>query len=342
MKKLKLMLYVSAKFLGLMAVARILTAKHTRILCYHGFSYSDEHQFQGFLFMDSETFRSRMEFLKAERYPVVTLDDAVVKRAGGNTAACSTVLTFDDGWQGFSDFAAPVLLEFGFPAAVYVTTYYVSHREPVFNVFVKYCFWKTARSTVALDEIDKELQGEFDLSKHSDVQKAISVLIRFYRSSKSTFRTNLWRSVREVLLVDAPVEAGAFLLMSQQTLGVMRKDGFDLEMHTHRHRFEACTENEATQEIIENREVLSEIGCDEARHFCFPSGDYRDHQLSILKNASIVSATTTRQGLVTAKDNVLELPRIVDRQDMSLLEFEAEMSGFAHLVRLLRPRLNRT
>jgi len=319
-----------------MAIARRITAQQLRILCYHGFSYLDEHDFSDVLFMAPDTFDSRMNYLKTHRYPVVTLDDAIAMREAGTLPPCTTVLTFDDGWQGFADFAMPILLSCDFAATVYVTTYYVNHQEPVFNVFAKYCFSATERRNLSLHEISDQLQGDVGLETHAEKEKAAAIVIRYYRSVASEQRKELWDRLRRALSVNTPVESGAFRLMQPNTLTSMKMTGFDLQLHTHRHRFYDCDDSDAAKEIADNRNALSQIGIDHCKHFCFPSGAYHGHQLAVLRDASIVSATTTRQALVTTNDSALELPRILDRQQMSLLEFEAEMSGFADLLRRVR------
>jgi len=47
------------------------------------------------------------------------------------------------------------------------------------------------------------------------------------------------------------------------------------------------------------------------------------------------SATTTKISLVTGDADRLQLPRIVDGEGVSALDFEAELSGFKSLVRRL-------
>jgi hypothetical protein len=49
-----------------------------------------------------------------------------------------------------------------------------------------------------------------------------------------------------------------------------------------------------------------------------------------------VSATTTDIGLVAADSPPYALPRILDGQDITDLEFEAELCGFMQLLRRLR------
>jgi hypothetical protein len=56
---------------------------------------------------------------------------------------------------------------------------------------------------------------------------------------------------------------------------------------------------------------------------------------------NIVSATTTRRGLNFASTPSLGLLRLLDGEELTQLEFEAELSGFADLARRSVQRLTR-
>ena len=46
-----------------------------RILCYHGFTLKDEHQFRPKLFIEEHTFDIHMKYLQDKNYNVISLDD---------------------------------------------------------------------------------------------------------------------------------------------------------------------------------------------------------------------------------------------------------------------------
>src|ERR1043165_631679 len=98
-----------AKSTGLFALARRLTARDVRILCYHGAALRDEHQFSPGLFMSKETFAARMEFLARQGYPVLKLEEVVERLEQGDWPPAATVITIDDGWFGTYRIMAPIL-----------------------------------------------------------------------------------------------------------------------------------------------------------------------------------------------------------------------------------------
>ena len=98
------------------------------ILCYHGVSLQDEHEWNGDLFVTPAFLRRRFEILRDREYAVLPLGEAVRSLRGGTLPPRSVVLTFDDGFYDFFAAAAPLLEEFGYPATNYVSSYYCSHQ----------------------------------------------------------------------------------------------------------------------------------------------------------------------------------------------------------------------
>jgi peptidoglycan/xylan/chitin deacetylase (PgdA/CDA1 family) len=74
-------------------------------------------------------FRSQMRYLKRFGYSVISLRDAL-SGIFQDTALVprSVVLTFDDGYQNFYDYAWPILREHRFPATVFLVSHLVGKR----------------------------------------------------------------------------------------------------------------------------------------------------------------------------------------------------------------------
>jgi peptidoglycan/xylan/chitin deacetylase (PgdA/CDA1 family) len=66
-------------------------------------------------------FKAQMAWLHRFGYRVIGLEDAYEVLFGGRSlAGNAVVLTFDDGYQNFYEFAFPVLKQYGFPATVFL------------------------------------------------------------------------------------------------------------------------------------------------------------------------------------------------------------------------------
>src|SRR3954465_1194237 len=123
LRSVKLAILWVARTFGLFALARRLTAKRLRILCYHGASLRDEHEYEPVLFMRPAVFRRRMEILRRIGLPVVPLDQGAKMLANGGPRNGEVVITIDDGWKSTYTQFAPILKDFEFPATLYVTTF---------------------------------------------------------------------------------------------------------------------------------------------------------------------------------------------------------------------------
>lgn len=295
-----------AQALGFFALARRLTRGEARILCYHGFSYRDEHAFAPQLFMRPATFVQRLEQIAAGGFHVITLQELVQRLRARQSLSNTLVMTVDDGWTGFARFALPELQRRGWPVTLYLTTYYATKRRPVLNVLRQYLQWKKA----ALPP-----QAQADAQEHQN-------LLHASRTAGVDLRCQ---------------DGGLFELASPESLRTLCAQGLDLQLHTHRHRYPEADDLLA-QEIDTNRRIVQELSQRPANHLCFPSGQYRRASFALLEQMQIQSATTTHLGLVNHRSDPMELPRLLDGENLHPVEFAAELSGFASLVRRLRSR----
>ncbi|EIC20288.1 putative xylanase/chitin deacetylase [Thiorhodovibrio frisius] len=80
-------------------------------------------------YCDHRRFARQMAFLRAGDFRVLSLDDAL-RCLSGNVPlpARAVVLTFDDAYANFLDYAAPVLAEHGYPATLYAISEWLGER----------------------------------------------------------------------------------------------------------------------------------------------------------------------------------------------------------------------
>src|SRR4051812_13208847 len=149
LKTLKRACLTSAKSVGVYGLLRNSGWRRQRllILCYHGISVADEHEWRPPLYMPPDAFAARMETLERKRYHVLPLEEAVERLYAGDLPDRSVALTFDDGGYDFYKSAYPILERFGFPATVYLTTFYCDFNRPIFNLVCSYILWKRQDAT---------------------------------------------------------------------------------------------------------------------------------------------------------------------------------------------------
>jgi peptidoglycan/xylan/chitin deacetylase (PgdA/CDA1 family) len=308
------------------------------ILCYHGTSLEDEHLWRPQLYIQPQKLEQRLESLKTGQFSVLPLGEALQRLRAGTLPPRSVALTFDDGGYDFFRQAYPLLKHYGFPVSVYQTTYYTSVERPIFNLICSYMLWMR-RGEVIADGESLGLQKRLDLRSEASRSVVVQDLIQ---SSERDHRSGLEKDeiaaqLARVLNIDYDrLRAKRILqLMNQRELQEISRNGVEVQLHTHRHR---TPEDEALfrKEIQENRSTIQKATATEPVHFCYPSGVYHPAFLPWLRKENVVSATTCDVGLAGRRSESLLLPRFIDHQNRTQLEFESWITGVGDLLAVRR------
>ena len=321
--------------LGLLSNVRDSAWRQRRllILCYHSISIDDEHEWSGAYSMSPSLLESRFRMLRDGGYNVLPLGDAVRRLYEGTLPPRSVVLTFDDGMFDFHARAWPLLQEFGFPATVYLTTYYSDYDQPIFGLLCSYLLWR-ARTRMPQPDVTP-LFGTpmpWQLADAAGRARAKRDILAYADREQLTAqeRTAWAERLGDLLGVDYEAIRAKRLLtvMTRDEAAEIARNGIDIELHTHRHR----TPNDRAlflREIVDNRERIERIRDGVARHFCYPSGVYRPEFLPWLREAGVTTATTCDPGLASRRSDPLLLPRLVDTSFLSPLDVEGWMTGMS-------------
>lgn len=339
---IKCLCYYLAKYSGLFIFARRIFRHKIRILCYHGFSYQDEHVFRPKLFISPALFSQRLAKIQNSRFNVITLDQACRQLAGGQPDEDSVVITIDDGWSGVKKFAAPLLTSYRFPSTLYLTTYYMQKRIQVVNLMVQYLLWKSTATNVDFSALGQSFNDYQDVNCHKPQLLLIKSLIAHCdRLSPVAARQEFLRKLGGLLSVDVKAleQDNLFYLLEQSEAAALTKLVVDLQLHTHRHHIGENDLAVFEQELSENITAIAPVSQTPLVHFCYPSGFYTAKHKEYLAQRGICSATTCEAGLNGSNCDLLSLNRFLDGQNISAIEFEAELYGFAQLMRIIKGRL---
>lgn len=305
------------------------------ILCYHGVSLQDEHEWHPGLFVTKAFLRRRFEILRDAKYAVLPLKDAVVRLLRGTLPPRSVVLTFDDGFHNFHAGAAPLLEEFGYPATNYVSTYYCVHQHPVLTITLRYMLWCARTRSLA----PGLLPGQENSVDLGDLQRRETLAAKLFKEAAAlpggAEERRAWLgeiAMRLEIDWNSLVQSRRFHLMSTEELADIARRGFDIQLHTHRHR----TPREKAafcNEVLENRRVLEETTGQPASHFCYPSGDVDPAFFPWLRELNVETATTTLvAALAHSESDPLMLPRYVDTMAQPEVVFESWLSGASAIL----------
>lgn len=316
MKRVKLAVLRLLKATGAFALARRLRGGGVRIICFHGAWLGREGYPGDAMFMAPETFRARIALLKRLGYPVISLDDAVAGLQRGGLPRGAVAITIDDGWYSTYSVMLPELFAAGMPATLYVDSRHLLSRRPVPQMMVRYLAYFASGGTARLGYADHEdAPAEDRLFAATHSAQSAGIAVEPYR------------------------EGRVFDYMDPEQLAEAHARGLDVQLHTHRHTLGDFAPDTIREEITDNRrELAAVLGCapDNLRHFCYPSGQTSPGAGAVLAGMGVVSATTTVQGIARPGMDPMFLPRIQDGEQVTEIEFEAELCGLMDLIRTFR------
>ncbi len=315
---------------GVFSLARSSARRQQKllILCYHGISLQDEHEWAGHLFVTPERFRQRMEALRAMNAAVLPLAEGVERLQSGSLPPRSVVLTFDDGFHDFAQLAQPILSDLGYPCTLYWTTYYADRSMPIVNLALDYLLWKSRLSSVAFPSygIMQPMPNVTWQERAAIVRKLLAQATE--RGLSTEGKDQLAAEVAEQLLISyGELRSSRIVqIMTAEEAAAVARAGTDVQLHTHRHRTprdRALFE----REITDNRLRIREVTGRNPTHFCYPSGVHEKEFLPWLRALSVITATTCERGFATEGCEPLSLPRLLDDSNMASVQFEAYVSG---------------
>lgn len=299
------------------------------VLCYHGISLEDEHEWNGGLYIPQSLFERRMRFLRENHYRILSLEEGLERVKRGDLPERSIAVTFDDGMYDFYEKAWPVVRRYDVPVTVYLTTYHCDFNRPIFRLTCSYVLWKMRGSKLDGRGL-AGLPAETSLASAETRHQAVFALDGYCKTNDMTGRD------KDALLAELAGRLGFDYqaLLARRMLHIMNPaevqelaaGGADFQLHTHRHR----TPVDAglfRREIEDNDRRLQELTGRKAAHFCYPSGVYHSQFVPWLKELGVASATTCEAGFVTANSNSHLLPRMLDHMGVSDVEFEGWLTG---------------
>ena len=338
--RIKNIVFFASKYLGLFAISRWILRNKVRVLCYHAFTTIDEHLNVPGLFIEPDVFAKRLNYLKRKGYRVIGLDEADQELSNGVKANNRVVITIDDGFVSVLKKAAPILKQYDFPSTLYLTSYYFDKNCPVFTLAVGYMLWKTRLSNADFSLLQiPALSAYKDCSLSETNKNKIAIAIKQYGQALkgNQKRVELLEKLGGILQVDYHQlnKDRLFNLVNKQELNELQQHGVDIQLHTHRHTFPVDQEI-AEKEIRDNKNAINPLLEKPMQHFCYPSGVWSERHWGALSKEQVRTATTCQIGLVDEKTPRFAWPRILESSRVSQIDFEAEVSGFNELLRMVR------
>jgi peptidoglycan/xylan/chitin deacetylase (PgdA/CDA1 family) len=303
------------------------------ILCYHGVSVRDEHQYNPELYVSPSHLRRRFEQLRAMGATILPLAEALQRTAAGSLPDRAVVLTFDDGAANFASQAVPLLREFGYPATVYVTSYYVTHQYPVWNIAARYLAWQARARPLPERDALNNLLDPAPLPASFSRADLIAAFLGHWAHASTLEKDQAVAQLARVLGVpDEPMRTARLChLMTPEEVAALPAPLVSVELHTHRH-IQPESYDGFAGEVRENQRLLAEMTGRMPLQYCYPSGVVHPAFPHYLRELGIESATTCEPGLTGAATDRMLAPRLIDTMLTPDSTFRGWVSGTAALL----------
>lgn len=298
-----------------------------RVLTYHRVLPVQEHatSHAGLVSASPEGFRQQVEFL-AENYDVVSLEDVVATVAAGRPLPPRAVLlTFDDAYVDFEQYAWPILRERRLPAAVFVPTAYPDQPSR--------CFWwdriyHACMHTAARSLTDDSI-GTLSLESPQD---RIASAARLNGLFKSLPHHDASRMVEQVWLQLAPPPL-ANRVLGWDALRRLRQEGVALAPHTCTHPLlHRLPTQEAIDEAVQSyADLRREVG-DALPVLAYPGGGHTPELADRLRDAFTLAFTTRRGINEIGITDPMRLHRINIGRKTTVASMRAQMLTCAGLL----------
>ena len=316
---------VLAKLLGSFGIPektiRNRSGREYVILMYHRVLPSDRAnpRVQPGMYVDPETFEMHIRYLK-QYFQVVSFSEKfstaqTAKNYQSILPAC--ILTFDDGWRDFYEFAYPVLKKNQVPATVFLPTGYVGTND---------WFWTDRLAwllTNAITPARPEKPGNPLLERIAGIQGAFEGRLE---AAIQMLKNRNDQEIEEVIAalkdrVDIGTTPNQRVFLNWEEVREMRGSGLvSFGSHTHNHRILVhLKEEEVREELVRSKETLIQEGAVDFSFipFCYPNGNTNQRIACMVRDAGYHAAVSIGKGWNDADASPFELKRVAIHQDMT-------------------------
>jgi peptidoglycan/xylan/chitin deacetylase (PgdA/CDA1 family) len=316
---------IANSLIGLVERFDISTEHMLRVLTYHRVADpADTPSLYPRVTVHPKIFAQHMRFL-SQRYRVVSMEDVLQAARGGYLPGSlpkrAVLITFDDAYTDFAEYALPILKRFRLPVTVFVPTAFPGLRRAF--------WWDRLYAAVECAHDLGTIQTTLGpMPVHTPAErKTAFTLLRDYVKFMPHAAAMQWVD-RFCADLEAP-ELGSSVL-SWDELRAVASDGVNLCPHTRNHPMMDQISNEVARAEAAGswQDLRAEIG-DSLPVFAYPSGGYNREVQAMLKEEGFEIAFTTQRGLNDLqRADPLQMKRINVGPNTSLPLLRAQLLGW--------------
>ena len=281
------------------------------------------------LSVSTDNFEAQVKFLK-ENYTIVSTGELVRQLESGRLKNRLLALTFDDGYLDNYTSAKPVLEKYAVPATFFITDSYLGGKQPFWWDELEYIIVHTKKLPPVFSVLFKGEKIQFDLTGEESMTQDLQLQHAAWKANlPSTKRTqlyvHLWKTFSPLLRNDqielmqlirewaglSEDETRVEGAMSMDQVKQMAENPlFTIGGHTQHHlSLSHHSEEIQRMEIASNQRILEQLINVKVDLFAYPSGNYNETTIGLLKDQQFSAAFTTRQKCVFKTTEMLEISR---------------------------------
>jgi peptidoglycan/xylan/chitin deacetylase (PgdA/CDA1 family) len=301
MKSLRRILLRAFTAFGMTAPFRHLTRGHATVFMLHRFR-DDERGNGG---CAPEVLRRTLEYLRREKYRIVSLDDLFQGLQGqGSRLERTVAFTIDDGYFEQASVASPIFAEYDCPVTTFVTTGFLDGEIWFWWDKIEYCFQHTRLSDVELELAGVSLK--YDWKDEADRRRAMSDFRARCKSVPDDDKLGAIELLAARLEVDLPELAPLkYAPMTWDQLRECEGRGMSFGPHTVSHPILSRTSDQRSRrEITESWERLRSEAAAPVAVFCYPNGKwdgFGDREIAVLEELNFTGAVAAVPGYASAR-----------------------------------------
>lgn len=245
----------------------------------------------------------------------------------------SCVLTFDDGWRDFYDFAFPLLKKYQQPATVFLPTEFIGSRKQFWaDCFAYFLYHRKATALEKLSDPGILTIIEYLDGLHGSFDNKLEVGIEYLKRYPLSTIEKVLHGLSEIWHVDIDGSGRDFLNWAE--IAEMKDSGLvSFGSHTVSHQILTTLDGTAIKnELISSRKKLLQKNVLDSSciTFCYPNGNQTKKIADMVRSSGYHLAVTTRNGWNHVDADKFTLKRVGIHEDMTSTTalFACRIAGF--------------
>jgi len=264
------------------------------------------------LSVSPENFEAQLKFL-SEHYSIISTHELIRQIKSGKIKNESVALTFDDGYHDNFTTAKPLLEKYSVPATFFITDSYLG-GQPFWWDELEFIIVHTEKLPPFFSVTFRDETVQFNLGEENELNEDIrSKHLNYSAGRPPTLRTQLYVKLWNLFSPLPKDEQMELLKLIREWAGLLDDDIqvegtmsvtqlkqlsdnplFTIGGHTRTHPALAHhTKEIQKREIMENKAFLEHCLKKEIKYFAYPSGDFNNSTIQLLKEHSFSAAFTT-------------------------------------------------